>query len=184
MKRRLALAAAALVVAGATSACTATATTSTASPAPHCAAIERVALIAQSVPSASYVPCLGTLSAGWRSGGLHVRNGGTTFTLSSDRSPAHAVDVDLGRSCRVGAAVPLPARTPGGRTYVDLTGIDPRYAGSMYDVFPGGCVTYRFDFPRGPHIALMDELQSAVEFVPRRQLRLDVARRLGVRLDP
>lgn len=183
MKRGLAIAAAALVVAGSVSACTTTTTTAT-SPAPHCAAIERVALIAQSVSSASYVPCLATLSAGWRSSGLQVRNGRTTFTLSSDRSPGHGVGVAYGRSCRLGPAVPLTARTPGGRTYVDLTGIDPRYAGTMYDVFPGGCVTYRFDFPRGPHIALMDELESAVEFVPRQQLRLEVARRLGVRLDP
>lgn len=183
MKRGLALAAAALIVAGAASACTATSTI-TESPAPGCAATERVALIAQSVPSASYVPCLGTLSAGWRSSGLHIRNGGTRFTLTSDRSPAHAVDVELSPTCRLGAAVPLTARTPGGRTYVDLSGIDPRYAGIMYDVFPGGCVSYRFDFPRGAHIALMAQLQSAVEFVPRRQLRLDVARRLGVRLDP
>ena len=65
-----------------------------------------------------------------------------------------------------------------------LSSIDPRYAGTMYDVFPGGCVSYRFDFERGAHIALMAQLQSIVGFVSRQQLRLDVQRQLGVRLDP
>ena len=60
----------------------------------------------------------------------------------------------------------------------------PRYAGTMYDVFPGGWVSYRFDFERGAHIPLMAQLQSIVGFVPRQQLRLDVQRQLGVRLDP
>jgi len=59
-----------------------------------------------------------------------------------------------------------------------------RYAGTMYDVFPGGCVSYRFDFECGAHVPLIAQLQSIVGFVPRQQLRLDVQRQLGVRLDP
>jgi hypothetical protein len=45
-------------------------------------------------------------------------------------------------------------------------------------------VSYRFDFERGAHVPLMAQLQSIVGFVPRQQLRLDVQRQLGVRLDP
>ena len=60
----------------------------------------------------------------------------------------------------------------------------PAVCGTMYDVFPGGCVSYRFDFERGAHVPLMAQLQSIVGFVPRQQLRLDVQRQLGVRLDP
>lgn len=45
-------------------------------------------------------------------------------------------------------------------------------------------MSYQFDFQRGPHIALMAQLASIVGFVSRQQLRLDVQRRLGVRLDP
>jgi hypothetical protein len=76
------------------------------------------------------------------------------------------------------------ATHPGGRSYLSLSSIDPRYSGTMYDVFPGGCVSYRFDFERGAHVPLMAQLQSIVGFVPRQQLRLDVQRQLGVRLDP
>ncbi len=156
----------------------------TAAQVPRCGSIERVALIAQSVPSTSYVPCISALQQGWTSSGLHVRNGETRFTLRSDRSPDHPVQVELSAVCAVGAATPFPPRTAGGRTYLQLRGIDPRYTGTMYDVFPGGCVSYRFDFQRGPHIALMVEFEAAVGFVSRQQLRLDVRRHLGVRLDP
>jgi hypothetical protein len=113
-----------------------------------------------------------------------VRHGQTGFVLHSGRSPGHPVQVQLDPACSIGAATPIAPRALGGRTYLFLQAIDPRYAGTMYDVFPGGCVSYRFDFERGPHIALMAQLQSAVGFVSRQQLRLDVDRQLGVRLDP
>jgi hypothetical protein len=151
---------------------------------PRCGAIERVALIAQSVPSTSYVPCISALSPGWSSTGLNVHSGQTRFTLRSDRSPNHPVKVQLSPSCTTTGATPMAPRTPGGRTYLALSGVDPRYTGTMYDVFPGGCVTYKFDFERGQHIALMAQLNSTVGFIARQQLRLDLQRRLGVRLDP
>jgi hypothetical protein len=141
-------------------------------------------VIAQSVSSTSYVPCISALQPGWGSSGLQAKDGGTRFTLSSDRSPNHPVHVELSRSCPIGTATPIVPRTPGGRSYLSLSSIDPRYSGTMYDVFPGGCVSYRFDFERGAHVPLMAQLQSIVGFVPRQQLRLDVQWQLGVRLDP
>ena len=60
----------------------------------------------------------------------------------------------------------------------------PRYAGRFHDVFSGGCVTMTFDFARGPHIALLDELQQAVRLYPRRQLRQELKDELGIDLDP
>jgi hypothetical protein len=45
-------------------------------------------------------------------------------------------------------------------------------------------VTYEFDFARGPHIALMDELQRAVQLYPRRLLRQELRDQLGITLDP
>ena len=151
---------------------------------PKCGEVERVALIAQSVPSTSYVPCITALQPGWSSTGIQAQDSRTRFTLNSDRSPNHPVQVELSGACTVGTATPIAPRTPGGRSYLSLSSIDPRYAGTMYDVFPGGCVSYRFDFERGAHIPLMAQLQSIVGFVPRQQLRLDVQRQLGVRLDP
>jgi hypothetical protein len=141
-------------------------------------------LIAQSVPSSGYVPCIAELAPGWRTTDLLVENGRTSFRLASDRAAGHAVEVELRRQCDPAGATPIPPRTPGGSSFLRLASIAPRYAGTMFDVFPGGCVTYVFSFQRGPHIALMAELGAAVGFVPRAQLRLRLRERRGVELGP
>jgi hypothetical protein len=170
------LIAAVLVLAGCTGAAPGFAT------APRCSSVERLGLVAQSVPTSSYVPCISKLATGWRSDELVIRNGGTTFDLVSDRAPNHPARIEFRRSCTTSGAVPVPPRTLGGRTLLALRTISPRFAGQMYDVFPGGCVTYTFDFQRGPHIALMAELESAVGFVPRTLLSRSLTHRLGVEL--
>jgi hypothetical protein len=115
---------------------------------------------------------------------FEAESGGTRFSLLSDRADGRAVDVRLVGRCDVAGATPVPPRTVGGRTYLRLQRIAPRYTGTLYDVFPGGCVSYRFDFARGPHIGLMEELFTAVDLLPRRQLRLDLREQLGEELDP
>jgi hypothetical protein len=124
------------------------------------------------------------LATGWQGRALTVEDGVTRFELLSDRAQGRAVRVEFRRSCRMSAGAPIPPRTAGGRSYLALRTIAPRYAGAMYDVFPGGCVTYRFDFERGPHIALMAQLQAAVTFVARAELARKLRDRLGVELSP
>jgi len=51
-------------------------------------------------------------------------------------------------------------------------------------VFPGGCVTYAFNFATGSQIALMEQFEGAIGLYPRQQLRLILKRKLGVELDP
>ena len=72
----------------------------------------------------------------------------------------------------------------GGRTYLWLSCTPPRFAGSLYDVFPGGCVTYSFDFEFGSQIALMEQFEAAAGLYSRQQLRLNLRKKLGVELDP
>lgn len=150
--------------------------------APRCSSIERVGLVAQSVPSASYLPCISQLPTGWRSDELVIRTGLTAFDLVSDRAPGHPAHIELRQACHPFEAVPVPPRTLGGRTYLALRTISPRFTGRMYDVFPGGCVIYTFDYQRGPHIALVAELESAVGFVPRAELANALRHQLGVEL--
>ena len=69
-------------------------------------------------------------------------------------------------------------------TYTRLDSISPRFAGTLYDVFPGGCVSYQFDFGSGSQIALMEQFEQAVDLYPRQQLRLVLKQKLGVELDP
>ena len=151
---------------------------------PGCGDVERLALVAQSVPTAAYLPCLESLPQGWRTTAFDAADGSTRMSLLSDRAKGRAVRVELVSRCDVTGASPSAPRAEGVRSYLRLTGLSPTYDGTMYDVFPGGCVRYRFAFPRGPHIALMEELASAVGLVRRGDLRIDVRDEVAVELDP
>jgi len=155
-----------------------------AGPVPGCGDPLRLAIVAQSVPGAAYLPCLRDLQPGWTAAGFTPSQDGTSFLLDSDRSPGRPVTVRLTASCRITGASPSPARAPGVLTYTRLESIRPRFAGHLYDVFPGGCVTYTFDFSHGSQIALTEEFEAAVGLYPRQQLRLVLKRKLGVELNP
>ena len=151
---------------------------------PGCDDPLRLAIVAQSVPSASYLPCIRGLPPGWTTASFDPSQDGTSFLLNSDRSPGQPVTVRLATACGVGGASPSPARAPGVLTYTRLDSIRPRFAGRLYDVFPGGCVTYAFDFSHGSQIALMEQFEQAIGLYPRQQLRLILKRELGVELNP
>ena len=180
LRRRLALLAAAVL--GATAPLAGCSSFSDA--VPSCGDPLRLAIIAQSVPTASYLPCLGDLPQGWDASWFNPSRGSTSFRLDSDRSPRRPVTVELTAGCQTGGASPSPARAPGVITYTRLDSTEPRFAGRLYDVFPGGCVTYTFDFATGSQIALMEQFETAVELYPRQQLRLVLKQQLGVELNP
>ena len=153
-------------------------------PVPTCGSVTRLALVAQSVPTAAYVPCLGALPTGWGAGGFQATSGHARFTLRSDLAPGRPVQVALRASCDVAGATSTTPRGPGVATYIWLRSIAPRYAGTLTDQFAGGCVTYQFDFQRGPHITLMEDFEAAVTLYPRQELAVQVHQRLGVTLGP
>lgn len=152
--------------------------------APACGSTERVAVVAQSVPGAAYVPCVAELPPGWRVTDVAMRRGGTQISLLSDRSEDREAELVFEARCDVAGASPVPPRAEGVRSSLLLDAVSPLYAGTRYDVFPGGCVRSTFSFPRGPHIPLMEELTASVDLVPRRELRVDLREELGVELDP
>jgi hypothetical protein len=151
---------------------------------PGCGDPVRLAIIAQSVPSASYIPCIRGLAPGWGTSGFDPNQDGTSFLLNSDRSPGRPATVRLTAACDVSRASPSPPRAPGALTYTRLDSISPRFAGTVYDVFPGGCISYRFDFAPGSQIALAEQFKDAIGLYPRQQLRLVLKQKLGVDLNP
>jgi hypothetical protein len=163
-----------------TTSCGITAETAT----PGCGSVERLALVAQSVPDAAYLPCLQELPQGWRATAFDASRGSTRMALRSDRGGDEAVEVVLQARCDVAGASPAAPRAEGVRSYLRLRSVSGTYAGTMYDVFPGGCVRYRFAFPRGPHIPLMEELAAAVHHERRGDVRLDLLHRHVQELDP
>jgi hypothetical protein len=75
---------------------------------PACTAIDRIAVIARLVPGSSQVPRISELPSSSGKGQLHGQDGRTHFTLQSDRSPGHPVDVLLSAGHWAGAATPTP----------------------------------------------------------------------------
>lgn len=150
---------------------------------PRCDSERRLALVAQAAPEAAYLPCVDHLEEGWQDSGFEARRGQVSFRLDAGRAGGPPVGVALQEACDVAEAVPTTPGAEGVRTSIRLTSVSPRYAGALVDVFPGGCVTYRFDFPRGAHIPLMEELRATVGLVSRQELRVALRRELSVELD-
>jgi hypothetical protein len=147
-----------------------------------------VVLMAQAVPTASQLPCVELLPAGWTVGDVFVRNGRARFSLDSDRVGAHAVEVVLERYCTFGRVTRVPSDHPGTRRYQEVISIEPgrRYQGAIYYLFPGGCVTYQLDFRSDEQARPLVEVSLALGFVSRDALRqtIDEFTKGKVPLDP
>jgi hypothetical protein len=144
---------------------------------------ELFVLMAQSVPSATLIPCIEALPAGWTYGGSDVSNAVARFWLDSDRGGYHAVEVSLEASCRITGAVDVTNSTSEGgvRVYLDEFNLHP-FSANKYFLFPGGCVTYRYRFGAQAQATLALEADEAVTFGLRTVLVAKVHEELGLTL--
>ena len=143
-----------------------------------------VVLMAQSVPTATWVPCIrAALPLGWHFHHLIARNGAARLWLDSDRDGQQAVEVRLTGSCSVRGTTEIPSDREGMRRFERVDRITPTYAGSRYYLFDGGCLTVIFslagDSP-GEALALASQV---VGVVSRDALRAQVHRESGGRLE-
>jgi hypothetical protein len=139
------------------------------SAAPTCDHGEVLILIAQSVPSATLVPCIAEFPVGWTFGGQHIDAGRSEFWLDSDRAGVRAVTVSLDRTCDIAGAVPVPAEPDeaGTARYERPRTLPPHFSGERFYRFRGGCVTYRFAFRPGATFTQALEATSALTFFSR-----------------
>ena len=161
-----------------------------------CSQIEELWLQAQSVPSASRIPCIRAFPDGML-GDLAVRDGESVLELS------HAsVDINIGTGGQPQATaeagsvlITLTAGcdrqlTGAGQTVAPgvrrfrLQG--PARAPEVVDVFPGGCVTYRPGPDPGPSAPLLEQAEHAVSYRTRDDLSQALIRCSDgrLRLDP
>jgi hypothetical protein len=148
-----------------------------------------VILEAQAVPSATLLPCIRVLPAGWSVSDVFIHNGRARFTLDSDRAGPHAVTVALERYCQLSRRVTrVPSDEPGTRRYEQVGAVRPGvgFTGTRFYLFPGGCVTYRFKFRRGEQAEPIGDVTLAISFVTRDAVREHVQKDTGGRaeLDP
>ena len=125
-----------------------------------------VILMAQSVPSATWVPCLRTnLPLGWSFVHLEARNGSSRFSLDSNRDGDKAIEVLFEQSCDTTGATEIPSDRAGLQRFERVRLTTPRYEGERYYVFDGGCITFVFHLigdSRGEPLALATQSIGAI----------------------
>ena len=166
MKRRCTLLAAAVLLAS-----LAGCTISTNAPGVPACEPDRdaITLIAQSVPSATKLPCVAELPPGWRFADQQISSGRTTFWLESDIAGIRAAEVALERTCDVAGAVRVPS------TAADELGLvrfdKPEQVRPLrlvrYYRFRGGCITYHYTFAPGTPSSLQFQADEALSFIAR-----------------
>jgi hypothetical protein len=146
-----------------------------------------VVLMAQSVPTASWVPCLRTaLPSGWGFHHLDARDTGSRFWLNSDRDGQQAIEVRLEQSCDTSGTTEIPSDREDMHRFERVTRTTPTYEGKRYYRFEGGCLTFVFQLSgesRGEPLALASQAVGAVR---RTDLRAQLHEESGghLELDP
>jgi tRNA A-37 threonylcarbamoyl transferase component Bud32 len=147
-----------------------------------CEEPEPLWLLAQSVPSASLVPCIRALPPGWAVATAKAKNGLAEFTLAHGPDP-QAVIVRLTAACATRGAAQRPSDQPGARRYEQAGARSGQL--TWYTVFPGGCITAQLH-PTSNTTAFADQASSALGFTTRRSLQhtLDTRSHGRLHLDP
>jgi hypothetical protein len=157
-----------------------------------CTQLEELWLEAQSVPSASRIPCIQAFPAGVV-GALAVRDGESVLELShasvdininaADQPQAAAeagsVTIRLTPTCVVPTTGDGQTIAPGVRRFRTQ---GPAGTPQVVDVFPGGCLVYQPEPGIGSSAPLLDQAQRAVAFRTRDELRDALRDRSGGRL--
>ncbi len=127
-------------------------------PAPTCDTTSRgrLLLIAQSVPDATLIPCIGDLPRGWEISTIHSRMPGSVLVFTNNTFDLDA-DVVLSPSCDVSSARPADSPRVGTQLFVGSDGK------TYVFTFAGGCITFVYETRL---LAESEEGRALIEAVP------------------
>jgi tRNA A-37 threonylcarbamoyl transferase component Bud32/membrane-associated phospholipid phosphatase len=148
-----------------------------------CTDLEPLWLMAQSVPSASLVPCVQLMPVGWTVAEVAVNNGRSVITVDHDRAGEAAVVVELtAAACDLAGAKEVTSELRQARRYWRVDSNAPVFAATRLYDFSWGCVTARLTVPAASGQQLTTETSSAFGFTTRQELRRALSRRSDGRL--
>jgi hypothetical protein len=149
--------------------------------APTCGTNDVMILAAQSVPSATAVPCIASFPAGWHADAVKISRGSTRFRLETT---GHQVEVTLRPpgDCPLDGAVEIPSDEFGMRRFERPTQLPPNVRVTRTYVADGGCVTYDYSFAEDADASLVSGLDAALAFQSRSELVAEVEGRNGLSL--
>ncbi len=142
-----------------------------------------VILLAQSVPSASWVPCLEVIPLGWDVSGLEATDDDARFWLDSDRDGTRAVEIRLDAGCDTAGATRIPSDREGMQRWERVTEVIPQYVGTRYYVFSGGCISLLFRLAGENRAEALGFATQGVGAVPRDEVRAAVREQTDGRLE-
>ena len=100
-------------------------------------------LLAQSVPTATLVPCYRHLPVGWEFRSLDANSVGARLVLASDTRGEGSIAADIASECAPVPGAPVTSDEVGTELYrAEEEGPD-RYTATWTYSFEGGCVTYQ-----------------------------------------
>src|SRR5215207_6714504 len=148
-----------------------------------CGDLEPLWLMAQSVPSASLIPCLELVPFDWKVAEVAVNNGCSMITLDHDRGGRAAMVVRLSASCDLAGATEVTSEHQGARRYLHIDRNSTEFSATRAYTFPGGCVTQRFRAAGPSALRLSDTASTEFGFITREELRQALSQRSHGRLE-
>jgi tRNA A-37 threonylcarbamoyl transferase component Bud32 len=148
-----------------------------------CGDLEPLWLMAQSVPSASLIPCLQLVPVDWTVAEVAVNNGRSVITLDHDRGGRAAMVVRLSASCDLTGAKEVTSEQPGARRYLRVEPNSTEFSATRAYTFPGGCVTQRYRATGPSALRLSDTASTEFGFITREELRQALSQRSHGRLE-
>jgi hypothetical protein len=134
---------------------------------PGCRSGSPTTLMAESVPSASLIPCVEALPAGWTYQTFEANDTGSTFSLEQpDRGGL--LEVQLLSACEA-TGTPKPIRNfPTAQQYRSVEAEGARVVWTS--TFPGGCSRVELTFPGPPPNVEVTTIYEAISFISRDDL--------------
>jgi hypothetical protein len=142
---------------------------------------QSMVLMAQSVPTASAVPCMRAALDDWFLDDMDSQDGYTRIEFSRLINE-FALTIELTRTCDRGAATETATDQPGTRRFDERIRTESSYSDRRFYLLPGACVAYRFQLTGTGTEAAAAEIAGAIGFVSRDQLADQVRRYSGGRL--
>jgi hypothetical protein len=142
---------------------------------------KRMILMAQSVPTASAVPCVRTELDDWFLDDIDSWDGRTNIEFSRLIDQV-ALQIDLTRTCDRGAATETATDQPGTRRFDERIRTGGSYRDRRFYLLPGACLAYQFQLTGTGTEAAAEEISRAIGLVSRDQLADQVRRYSGGRL--
>jgi hypothetical protein len=102
-------------------------------------------LMAQSVPTASAVPCLRSSVDNWTLATFDVSNGRSMIKFAYQEGTSETVIVEMTPRCDMRGATEVSSEQSGMRRYDREVVVANRYSNERYYVYPDACTSVRFD---------------------------------------